>query len=368
MSQQRYTPPRLLAARRRRVIRYPAKGSLMHDVHASRSRIRRLIVSLLAAVLLSTVVPTLTTAQETATPAPVTFPPLTPLPDAQSRAEGELLVVATTPILADIVRQVGGQRVSVRSLLPPNADPHDFEPSPQDLVDLDGAAVIVKHGLQLDSWADAMIDNAGSSAPIVVATEGIETLASDEESFSEGDPHVWFDPRNVKVMATNIAAGLIAADPDGTADYEARRDAYEAQLDALDAAIAEQVATIPAERRKLVTNHDAFGYFVARYGLTFVGSVIPSLDTRAEPSAKETAELIEKIKAEGVPVIFTESSINPELEEELAKQAGVIVVASLYGDTLGEPGSGADTYIGMMETNTRAIVEGLRDGTGAASG
>jgi len=322
---------------------------------------RLILISAIAmTVVLLNVSSTFVLAQDTATPAPVEFPALSSLPDATFRTDGPLSVVATTPILADITRQIGGQRLDVTSLLPPNADPHDFEPSPRDLVAIDSTALIVEHGLQLDAWAGDMIANAEAGAPVVVATTGVPTIATDEESFTDGDPHVWFDPTNVKIMVDNITAALIAADPEGTTSYEARRDAYKAQLDTLDAAIAQQIATIPAERRKLVTNHDAFGYYVARYGLTFVGSVIPSLDTRAEPSAKETAEMIEKIKAEGVPVIFTEATLNPELEEELAKQAGVTVVANLYGDSLGEAGSGADTYIGMMETNSRSIVEGLR--------
>lgn len=299
-------------------------------------------------------------AQESNATPTIDFSALTPLPDAEPRAEGPLNVVTTTPILADIARQIGGARLNVTSILPPNADPHDFEPAPQDLVAVDGASLVVEHGLHLDAWAGDMISNAGTDAPVTVATTGIQTIATEEEGFAEGDPHVWQDPRNVKTMTDTIAAALISIDPAGTASYESRRDAYKGQLDTLDTAIADQIATIPAERRKLVTNHDAFAYYVARYGLTFVGSVIPSLDTRAEPSAKETAQLIEKIKAEGVPAIFTESSLNPELEEELASQAGVKVVPNLYGDGLGEEGSGAETYIGMMETNTRLIVEGLR--------
>ena len=319
---------------------------------------------LVAAVTVATIglfaVPRAVAQDSAATPAPVEFAPLQPLPDASPRTEGAFKVVATTPILADLARQIGGARLDVTSIMPPNADAHDFEPKPQDLVTIEGAALIVEHGLHLDAWAADLIDNAGVDAPVVVATTGVQTIATDEEGFDEGDPHVWFDPRNVKTMVDNIAAALSVADPEGSTSYEARRDAYKAQLDQLDQAIAQQIATIPPERRKLVTNHDAFGYYIARYGLTFVGSVIPSIDSRAEPSAKETADLIERIKAEGVPAIFTESSINPELEEELAKQAGVKVVSNLYGDTLGEPGSGADTYIGMMQIDTRLIVEGLR--------
>jgi zinc/manganese transport system substrate-binding protein/manganese/iron transport system substrate-binding protein len=205
------------------------------------------------------------------------------------------------------------------------------------------------------------LSNADAKAPVLVATTNAPTIAGDaSEGFNEGDPHVWFDPRNVAIMAGNIAAALASVDPGGATTYEARQTAYAAQLTALDAWIAAQIATIPSTRRKLVTNHDAFGYFVARYNLTFVGAVIPSLDSRAEPSAKETAALIDKIKQEGVPAIFTEATINPKLEQELGKQAGVKVIPNLYSDNLGPAGSGADTYIGMMETDVDLIVSALR--------
>jgi ABC-type Zn uptake system ZnuABC Zn-binding protein ZnuA len=295
-------------------------------------------------------------AQE-ATPGP--SPILPPLPDALERDGGPLNVVATTPILADVARQVGGARVKTSSLLPANADPHEYEPAPSDIVKLDEADLVIEHGLGLDIWASDLVKSSENSH-VVVATDGVTTLPSTEEGFSAGDPHVWFDPMNVKVMATNIANALSGIDPDGAAAYSARNVAYGAQLDALDTWIAAQITTIPPERRKLVTNHDAFGYYVKRYGLTFVGSVIPSIDSQAEPSAKETAALVDKIKAEGVPAIFTETTINPKLEEELAKQAGVKVVPDLYGDNLGAAGSGADTYIGMMVTDTTIIVQALR--------
>jgi ABC-type Zn uptake system ZnuABC Zn-binding protein ZnuA len=295
---------------------------------------------------------------QTATPS-TNAPVLPPMPDASPRSGEPVTVVATTPILADIVKQIGGDRVVVESLLPANADPHDFEPKPADIVKLEDADLIVEHGLMLDEWAADLVISAGNEE-VVVATDGVPTLPTNEEGFPSGDPHVWFDPTNVKIMASNIAAALSAFDPDGTASYLARLDAYIQQLDALDGWIAAQIATIPPERRKLVTNHDAFGYFVNRYGLTFVGSVIPSLDSRSEPSAKETADLIERIKSEGVPAIFTEAALNPELEEELAKQAGVTVVPNLYGDNLGEAGSGSDTYIGLMVTDTLLIVNALR--------
>ncbi len=327
----------------------------MHTLNLDR---RALLASLAAALGTFSLAGRTVNAQESTPPASDLFT-VTALPDATPRDGSPIAVVTTTPILADIVRQVGGVRVEVDSLLPANADAHDFEPAPEDIVKIEDAEIVVEHGMNLDSWASNLVESAGSEL-VVVATTGVVALATDEEGFEAGDPHVWFDPTNVKVMAANIANALIAYDPAGSDSYNTRLTAYQTQLDELDTWIAAQIATIPAERRKLVTNHDAFGYYVNRYGLTFVGSVIPSLDSRAEPSAKEISELIETIKAEGVPAIFTESSINPELEEELASQAGVAVVPNLYGDNLGDAESGADTYIGLMVTDTMLIVGALR--------
>ncbi|MDP9364002.1 MAG: zinc ABC transporter substrate-binding protein [Chloroflexota bacterium] len=288
------------------------------------------------------------------------LPTPAPLPAAMPRAEGPLVVVATTGILADLVAQVGGERVEVVSLLPANADPHDFEPAPEDLVRVEGADSVVRHGLGLDEWSEGLIENADAELPVIVATEGIETRPSDDEEFAEGDPHVWFDPMRTGEMVRNIAAGLSEVDPDGEATYQARGDAYAAELRVLDAAIQAAIDTVPRERRKLVTNHDALGYYADRYGLEIVGTVIPGLETTAEPSAREVATLIEAIEREGVPAIFAENTTSPALAEELAAEAGVRVVDDLYTDSLGEPGSGADTYLGLMRTDTTLIVEALR--------
>jgi ABC-type Zn uptake system ZnuABC Zn-binding protein ZnuA len=269
-------------------------------------------------------------------------------------------VVATTPIIADLVRQIGGERVDVKSLLPQNADPHDFEPAPADLVMVEEANAVFVHGLQLDAWAEDLIDNSGTDAKVFVSTVGVETLASDEEEFAEGDPHVWFDPTRVTTMVANIAAGLTSVDPDGKPSFEARLAAYQAALDRLDAAIQEWIALIPEEHRKIVTNHDSLRYYAERYRLTIVGTVIPGMDTRSEPSAKDVAALVDVIEAEGVRAIFAENTVNPSLAQELASQSGITVVDNLYTDSLGDAESGADTYIGLMQTDTRIIVEALR--------
>jgi zinc/manganese transport system substrate-binding protein len=268
--------------------------------------------------------------------------------------------VATTPIIADLVRQVGGQRVEVESILPNNADAHDFEPRPEDIIKVEDAEAVFTHGLHLDEWANDLIENSGSDAHVFVVTDGIETLDSEEEEFAEGDPHVWFDPTRAQQMVENIAAGLSAVDPDGTESYQQRASAYNAQLSTLDQEIKDRIALIPEDQRKMVTNHDALGYYADRYGLTVVGTVFPGTDTRSEPSAREVAELVETIQEQGVKAIFAENVVNPALAEELANEAGVEIVDTLYTDSLGDPGSGGDTYIGLMQTDTRLIVEALR--------
>jgi len=288
------------------------------------------------------------------------LPVASPLPPAKPRAEGPLGIIATTGILADLVAQVGGERVAVRSLLAANADPHDFEPAPADLVAVEEADLIVRHGLGLDDWSEALVANAGATAPVIVATDGIVTISSEAAAFAAGDPHVWFDPTRTAQMVGTIAAALRVSDPAGAATYDARAAAYDQQLADLDDAIAAAVATIPPERRQLVTNHDALAYFAERYGLAIVGTVIPSLETTAEPSARELGMLLETIAAAGIPAIFAENTTSASVAEQVAEEARVAIVDDLYTDSLGEPGSGAETYLGLMTTDTIVIVEALR--------
>jgi zinc/manganese transport system substrate-binding protein len=297
------------------------------------------------------------------------FEALPALPDAPEREGGALRVAATTTIVADLVRQIGGARVDVATIMPPNADPHDFEPAPKDIAAVEDVALVFAIGLELDVATTDLIMGAARNAELVTVTDGIETLELGEDAHADededahddhdGDPHVWFDPTRTMVMADRIASALTAIDPDGADDYATRLAAYRANLDALDVAIAERVALVPEDRRKLITNHDAIGYYAARYGLEIVGTVIPGLDTRSEPSAKEIAALIDLIEAEGVRVIFAENTVSAGLAEELAAQAGITVVDTLYTDSLGAEGSGVETYIAMMEWNTIAIVDAL---------
>jgi ABC-type Zn uptake system ZnuABC Zn-binding protein ZnuA len=280
--------------------------------------------------------------------------------------DGRLTVVATTTQIADLARHVGGERAEVDSLLPANADAHDFEPTPRDVEKVADAGLVLEHGLGLDPWAENLVDQSGTDARIVVVTEGVTTMAGaahdadDAPEENDVDPHVWLDVANARVMVENIRDALVAADPAGRNEYEENATAYLAELTELDEWIGEQIATIPPESRKLVTNHAAFGYYVHAYGLELVGSVIPSLDSQAQPSARETAALIDRIRASGVKAIFTEASLNPDLARQLADEAGVVVVDDLYSDSLGPQGSGAETYTGMMRGNTEKIVAALR--------
>jgi ABC-type Zn uptake system ZnuABC Zn-binding protein ZnuA len=281
--------------------------------------------------------------------------------EEQGAVAGRLPVVATTTQLTDFVHVVGGNHVDVYGILKPNVDAHDFEASPADIAKLARAKVIVKNGVGLEEWFDATVRNADSEATIVEATKGVVLRHGEGDHKGEGDPHVWHDPRNAKVMVHNVAVALIAADPTHRADYEANEASYVAELDRLDAEIATEIGELT--NKKIVTNHDAFGYYIDRYGLDFVGSIIPSFDSQAELSAQDVSNVVSLIKSTGVRAVFSESSLPPKTAEAIGRDAGVKVVAgedALYGDSLGPAGSNGDTYLKMLRHNTRQIVDHLR--------
>jgi zinc/manganese transport system substrate-binding protein/manganese/iron transport system substrate-binding protein len=271
-------------------------------------------------------------------------------------------VVSTTTQITDFVRNIGGANVDVHAVLTANVDPHDYEPTPADLDSIAKADVIVKNGVGLEKWFDQTITDAGPKGTIVDASEGVTLRPGDGTDVErDGDPHIWHNPQNAKVMVTTIAGALEAADPAAKDTFEANLAHYVAELDALDTDITSQIATLT--NKKLVTNHDAFGYYVDHFGLEFVGSVIPSFDSQAELSPQDVNDLVAKIKSEGVKAVFSEASLPPKTAEAIAGEAGVRVVAgedALYGDTLGPPGSEGDTYLKMMAHNTKAIVDNLK--------
>ncbi len=275
-----------------------------------------------------------------------------------STPPGSIAVVATTTQMQDLVREVGGSHVVVVGILEPNVDPHEFDPTPRDAIALSGAKLVVVSGVGIDTWAQKLITNAGSGAPEFDASAGLPIRHGDAEE-PAGDPHWWHDPTLFAQAATALGAELGRVDPAHRASYEANARRYVAAIGRMDDANRRLVACLPADARKLVTNHDAFGYLAAHYGLTVVGSVLPSLSTAAQPSARDVAALIERIRRQHVRAVFTESSVNPRLEQQIASEAGARVVATLYGDTLGPAGSPGATYLGMERWNIHAIVAGL---------
>ena len=283
---------------------------------------------------------------------------------AAAAADSKIAVAATTPEVADFARVIGGTDVDVTQIIKAGVDPHDFEPTPADIQAIGKAKIVVKNGVGLEAWLDQTITSAGFSGTVVDTSTGVPLRKGDpgDEEMAQGDPHIWHSPLNAKIMVTNIEKGLAAVDPGHAADYAKNLTAYSARLDKLDADNRAAFAKLPAGDRKLVTNHDAFGYWVDRYHLQFVGSVIPSTDTSAELSGKQLNDLIAKIKQTGTKAIFTESSLPPKTAGAIAKQAGVKVIGgdnALFGDSIGPPGTPEGTYLGAEEHNTKVVVDAL---------
>src|SRR5215218_10431418 len=272
-------------------------------------------------------------------------------------------VVATTTQVADLVRNVAGDRASVDSILRPNSDPHEYEPRPSDAAALSDADLVFRSGGDLDEWLDDVVDSAGGDAEQVTLIDSVETRAGEDET----DPHWWQDPRKAILAVAAIRDALIAADPDGRAGYERRAAAYTAELRRLDSEVARCIEEIPADKRKLVTTHDALGYFADRYGIEVIGAVIPSLSTQAQPSAKDVGELVEQIKSEGVEAIFPEASLSKKLEDAISREAGAEVGGQLWADTLGPEGSSGATYVEATRVNARALAEGMSGGSVSCS-
>ncbi len=278
---------------------------------------------------------------------------------AISGSPAPLAVVATTTQVQDFATVIGGECVTIYGVLKPNVDPHDYEPSPADVDAMARAGVIVKNGVGLEKWLDDTITSSGTKATVVDSSTGVSIRVGDEED-PEGDPHIWQNPQNAKIMVTNIEHALAAAQPACTDEFAANLASYTAQLDQLDAETQAAISTLT--NKKLVTNHDAFGYYVDRYGLDFVGSIIPSFDTSAELSPADISDLVAKIEDQGVKAIFSESSLPPKTADAIGSEAGVTVVQgedALYGDTLGPAGSDGATYLMMVAHNTRTIVDNL---------
>ena len=271
------------------------------------------------------------------------------------------LAVATISILADFVRAVAGDRLEVVSIVHVGGDPHTYEPVPSDARRIADAEVVVRNGLGLERWLDRLIAT-GAKARVVTATEGLDpVLQADGEYRGHPDPHLWMDPLLAAAYVGNIEAALSERYPLHATEFAERARRYVERLEALDREIAGALAGIGPERRKLVTTHDAFRYFGRRYGLEVVATIW-GISTEREPSAREIRAIVDGIREHGVRAVFVETTVNPALMLRIAEETGIHVGAPLHGDSVGPPGSGADTYLGMMRANTRAVAEGLRQG------
>lgn len=276
-------------------------------------------------------------------------------------------VIAVESFLADIVQNVAGDRLVVETLMPAGLDPHSFEPTPRDVARISDSDILFANGAGFEEWLDDIFENLPEDQIIVEASAGLQSR-SIEEGHSEDDghgheidPHFWLDPNLVVTYVENIRDGLIAVDPEGKNQYSANAASYIQQLKELDEYIQEKIATIPAERRLIVTNHESFGYFADRYGFKVVGTIIHSVSSGSAPSAQQMAELVDQMRASGAIAIFMETGSNPQLAEQLSAETGIKVVYDLYTHSISEADGNAPSYIGLMKYNVEQMVKALAE-------
>ena len=282
-------------------------------------------------------------------------------------ADGRPTVVATSSVVADLVRRIGGRRVEVVSLVPPGADPHDYEPLPSDARAVADAALLFRAGGDLDAWLEDMLAASGGQGPVVALLDEVSGVASEEAVPADeaaSDPHWWHDPRMTIAAIRAIAAALAEADPGAAGSYRRHARAYNEKLRRLDRGIARCLSRVPRGDRELVTTHEGLGSFAEAYGLRPVGVLIPSRSSDAQPSAGEIAELVARMREQDVPAVFP-TSPSRSLESAVAAEAGAAVGGELWTDGLGPPGSDGETYVEAMASNTADLVGGLTDEPGS---
>ncbi|MDR7040640.1 MULTISPECIES: metal ABC transporter substrate-binding protein [Methylobacterium] len=297
------------------------------------------------------------------------------IPGGGAEAAERLRAVATFSILGDLLRQVGGERVEVATLVGPDADAHGYSPAPGDGRILARADIVVVNGLGFEGWLDRLIRASGAKAPVIVAARGVTTIAARHDHAGEhdhadgggtgqgggtgegADPHAWQSIANAKVYVANLRDGLAKADPAHAEDYARNAAAYLAQLDALDGEVRAAIAAIPPEHRRVITTHDAFGYFGAAYGLRFIAPQGVANDSEASP--RSVARIIRQIRQEQVPAVFLETIADPRLMEQIARESGAKIGGRIYSDALSGPAGPAPTYLDMMRSNLREFSAAL---------
>ncbi|MEM6670005.1 MAG: zinc ABC transporter substrate-binding protein [Pseudomonadota bacterium] len=278
----------------------------------------------------------------------------TALAPIAAQAEDKLQVVASFSILGDMVEQVAGDSAIVETIVGPDADAHLYSPNVADAKAVAGADVVFVNGMGFETWSDTLIENSGTEATVLVATEGVEPLLVD----GEVDPHAWNALTNGVIYVTNIADGLAAADPANAAAYKANAEAYIAELTALDAEAKANLGELPENRRTVVTAHDAFGYLANAYGLEFLAPV--GIDTEAEPSAQELATLVQQLKEKEVAALFVENITSPALIKQISDETGIEIGGRLFSDALSERGGPATSYVAMFRHNLLTLMTSLK--------
>jgi zinc/manganese transport system substrate-binding protein len=279
---------------------------------------------------------------------------------AQDQPRDKLKVIASFSILGDLVKNVGGERVEVSTLVGPNGNAHVYAPSPADAKKVADAKLVFVNGLGFEGWLERLVKASGTKAPVIVATKGIkprERAGERGHDHGRADPHAWQSVANAKIYVANIRDALIAADPVGKAAYEANAATYLAKLDALEREVREVIAKIPADRRKVITSHDAFGYFEAAYGIAFIAP--QGVSTEAEASARDVAAIITQIKKQKIAAVFLENVTDPRLVEQIARETGAKIGGTLYSDALTDDKGDATTYIDLIRHNLKQLATAL---------
>jgi zinc/manganese transport system substrate-binding protein len=284
-----------------------------------------------------------------------------------AQAQERLKVVTSFSILADLTKNVGGDRVDVSALVGPGGDAHVYSPTPADARNVAAAKLVIVNGLGFEGWLSRLVKSAGNKATVVTATKGITPRKEKADAHGhkhshdhdEADPHAWQSVANAKIYVGNIRDALIAADASGAEAYRKNAEAYVAKLDALDGEVREAVAKLPAERRKVISTHDAFGYFADAYGITFIAP--QGVSTEAEPTARDVARIISQIKAQKIPAVFLENVSDPRLMRRISVESGARLGGTLFSDSLTDEKGAAPTYIDMIRYNIKALTGALAD-------
>lgn len=281
-----------------------------------------------------------------------------------TQAADTIKVVASFSILGDMVRQVGGDRVELTTLVGPNGDAHVYQPTPADAKALAESKLLVLNGLGLEGWITRLEQSSGFKGLVVTASKGVKAQQMDEEGKGGAgkpkkvtDPHAWQSLANGKLYVQNIRDGLIKADPEGKATYEANAAKFVSAIDALEPEVKAAIQKIPAGHRKIITSHDAFGYFGHAYGMSFIAP--EGVSTESEPSAQDIAKIIKQIRAERIPAVFVENITDRRLLEQIGRESGAQIGGTLFSDALSPPDGPAPTYLDMFRHNIRALSTAL---------